>query len=244
MHTWMNNELVQLLLSAAALPAAWRWKGHAHLQSEDAKLQLLGLWVRVGLGLRRRLCGLAQVSWAGKSENSFQETREKLIINTNVCYINKWSVRCEDGGLSSVPFCGLVVSATWFMSTPSMPFWMRGADAETRLNSSQLSVIFCSTFSSSAARPARSISFTQTSRRHVHAVRLENAPNCNDRTTQHPSDRDGSWCWPELRATILWIMEWCQNKTANLFQTSCTCVVSGVRHAWIKARIHFLWKLN
>lgn len=245
MHTWMNNERS---CSCCSLLRRFQQPGGEkdtrYLQSEDAKLQLLRLWVGVGLGLRRRLCRLAQVRWAGKSENSFQEIREKLIINTNVCDINKGSVKCEDDGLSSVPFCCLVVSATWFMTTPSMPFWMRGGDAETRPNSSQLSVIFCSTFSSSAARPARSISFTHTRHRHVHALRWKNAHNCNDRTSLHPSDQDRSWSRPELRASILWVMDWCKNKTANLFQTSSPCVVSGVGHAWTKARRDFLWKLN
>lgn len=73
--------------------------------------------------------------------------------------------------VSAVPFCCLVVLAPWFITSPSMPLWMSGGDAETRLNSSQLSVIFCSTFSSSAARPARSISFTPTSHHHDHSVR-------------------------------------------------------------------------
>ncbi|KAF3852381.1 hypothetical protein F7725_005736 [Dissostichus mawsoni] len=57
-----------------------------------------------------------------------------------------------------IPFCCLAALATCFITTPSMPFLISVGEAETKLNSSQLSAIFCSTFSSSAARPARSIS--------------------------------------------------------------------------------------
>lgn len=73
----------------------------------------------------------------------------------------------------SIPFCCLAALATCFITAPSMPFLISVGEAETKLNSSQLSAIFCSTFSSSAARPARSISWKHThtsthTRRHNH----------------------------------------------------------------------------
>lgn len=155
------------------------WMGN---ESSDCCCALSSLEVR-RTGVPAKWGHTAAASWAlGQSwTQSPQRTSEvgtgQLVSKEgkhNVTNV-KWYKYAQplDDGVSPVPFSCLVVLATWFITTPSMPFWMSGGDAETRLNSSQRSVIFCSTLSSSAARPARSISFTQATHGHGHAVRFK-----------------------------------------------------------------------
>lgn len=180
LHTWMNNESFYSCCS--------HWKPNLRFQQSRSEKD-------------RRTCNVRTQSWSflgfeselvsrddfwGCWHRSADRERVKTVFMcwgqnwwlTQMCVFKnaaKWYmfVQTLGGEVSLVPFCCLVVLATWFITRPSMSFWMRVGDEETRLNSSQLSLIFCSTFSSSAARPARSISFTQTARRHNHAVRLK-----------------------------------------------------------------------
>lgn len=97
-------------------------------------------------------CWQRSAEW---KENSCDIITEGVTQDTFCVFVCPLSV-------AQIPFCCLVALATCFITTPSMPFLMSVGEAETKLNSSQLSAIFCSTFSSSAARPARSISWMKT----------------------------------------------------------------------------------
>lgn len=157
MHKWMSQhwtELLQLLLTLNMhnLCLAERWTGMSDLQTEDAQLEPLGLWLRFGAGLLRwHLRWLAQISWKRR-----WNSKNKNLELGNVAYMFL-SVTCMKF-VSQIPFCCLAALETCFITTPSMPFRIIVGEEETKLSSSQLSDIFCSTFSSSAARPARSIS--------------------------------------------------------------------------------------